>query len=546
MSRAEPEGHAPPSSEPTRTSRLRVEHLVRFRSWAVRRVRETIAHIDRIEILLGVSIVAFTAVYSQYLFAKYADYRTSFQDFGNFIQVVWIAAHGQLTTFVLGRPFLLLPALVSVVLPTPQVLIVFEVGFLAFGAIPIYLIANDLFKSRAYSLALAWVYLMFPPLTGILQYEFHDFTLAIPFFLFMYYFYSHRRLAPTVVFGFLAITTNAFCLVIVGFFGAMVLVDYALERRPRQLLYLFASLMVVVVLWVVYLAIVPATFGVTVGGTYPGSEFTLSGSGVFLNVSGTLKNLPDSIGYAITSKLAYLCLLFGPFLFLPILAWRRLIPALPWIAVVILYSPILEGSGQVGPVYQIWSQWGGFLIPFIFIAGLTGLSKLTDLPGIQPEARRAITKRSVAVVCVVTLVFVAAVGTFSPFQPQVALSLGDNLVPTDVPAGQFYHAVWPTPVANAGTLDQLVGRIPLSASVLSQGPIESKLSERYGRLWLMGVFAPPPGVNPDYILIDTNLPGYSASVATPYVTSGNYTAIYLAIFTNPSVEIGLYEWNGLG
>src|SRR5207245_10950747 len=74
-------------------------------------------------------------------------------------------------------------------------------------------------------------------------------------------------------------------------------------------------------------------------------------------------------------KFPYIVFLFSPVLFLPLLSMRKLLPAFPWLAVVMVYSPLL-GVGGVGPVYQLYSNWASFLLSFVFVSAIYGLKRL--------------------------------------------------------------------------------------------------------------------------------------------------------------------------
>lgn len=485
---------------------------------AIRTVR-SFAQLDYRDWILVVAILTYSIVFSEYSIAKFVSFRTGYFDFGNAVQLVWLAEHGHVTAYVLARPIMLLMAGFALIFPVPQTLLVAESVSLAIGAIPIYLISNRVLEDRSYALSVSLVYLVFPALTGINQYEFHDLTLCVPLLLFLFLFYLQRKLILFCVAGILALTTDEFIVIILGFFFLMIVWDYFESGRTKELKYFGLATFLMALCWALYLqsvSYIPA-YSLATTGT---ALYTFTGSSSFLNVPGALENLPYSFGYSISAKITYLLLLFGPLLFTPILSLRRLIPALPWLGVIILYSPIL-GAGGTGPVYTVWSQWSAFVLPFVLIAGIYGIRELRDFAETWHRRRRVI-RRVLAVIVCLTLTTVLVFGAFSPFQPQAQLSQGDNLVPVDIPSGQPYHGVWPTPVPNASLLDWFILQIPQEDSVLTQNQLGSKLAEREAPIYIFD----QPGATlqtPAAILVDSQLPGYCPTCLAQTLAAANYS-----------------------
>ena len=426
--------------------------------WWNRFRQEASSLLDIRELTLICVIVVYTAVFSVYLIDKYADLRTGYFDFGNAVQLVWLASHGHITAYVLSRPIMLVAAGASLLAPVPQVLLVMESALLASGAIPVYLISRFLLRNRWQAVLLGVLYLVYPPLTGVIQYEFHDLSLCVPFVLFLYYAYLSRNFKLFVVSAAFCLFTTEYMVVALGFFGLMIIWDYFADGKQSVLLRYVVAIFAMAALWAGYLQIIPLV-PTYVLPTVSTGAYSLSGSASFIDPLNALENLPYSFGYALPSKLLYVLLLFGPLLFLPVLSPRRLLPALPWLLVIFLYSPLIA-TGGVGAVYSVWSQWSAFVIPFVFVAGITALSELTphseDKPTNFEDSRRPL----LTLMCVVMALVVVSTGALSPFQEQNTLSGGDNLVPTDVPSGAVYHGFWPTPVSNASTILYFISLVP--------------------------------------------------------------------------------------
>jgi uncharacterized membrane protein len=291
--------------------------------------------------------------------------------------------------------------------------------------------------------------------------------------------------------------------------------------------------LVLAAVWIVYLqsvTLVPTYTFATVSN----QAYTFTGSASFLNPLPVLQNPWYSLNYELSFKLVYLTLVFGPFLFLSWLAPRWLLPAVPWVFVVLFFSPLLS-TGGIGAVYVIWSQWSAFLVPFVVIAAIFGFRRLTRwTEPADPSLRTG--RRRVFVPMVVSMaIVVVAAGAFSPFLAQSTLSIGDNLVPNDVPAGAFWHDVWPTPVSNTPEIDHFISLIPEGDSVLTQNQIGSKLAERQAPVYVF--FQPGTQIaHTNAILVDTQIAGYCFPCLTQTLSTGNYT-LYDA---DPGAGISLY------
>lgn len=509
----------------------------------LRRLVQLLAGVTRAGWILVAAVVTYALVFSEYLFAKFVDFRTGYYDFGNAIQLVWLASHGKLTTAVLGRPVLLIVAGVATVVPVPVALCVTEASLLALGAVPIYLIASLVLRSKWYALGIALLYLVYPPLSGVTQYEFHDLSLSIPFLLFMYYYYLRKSFVLFGIFAILALTSIEFIAVVLAFFFVSVIIEYLRSGRPAHLLRFLAGLGILVSAWIVYLQVSPdlANFSLSIVSN---SAYTLTGSTAFLNPFAVFNNLQYSFQYDLGSKATYLVLLFAPLLLTPFLSLKWLLPSVPWLMVVLSYSPLL-GQGGLGPPYGVWTQWSSFLIPFLFISAIYGFDKLSAYLSLKHQSNAHGRKRAAAFMAIAMAVAVVATGAFSPIVPQSEFSLGDNLVPNDTSIGETPHPVLPAPVPNATSLDWFVRQVPNQDSVLTQNVLGSKLSERTATVAIFG----EPGWNPaviqksptQAIIVDLQLPDMkpyiglldSILASNPYrlVLSDSLAGIYLYLLT---------------
>lgn len=502
-------------AQPDSGSGVRLVH--RVRGVALKWLNFVFGSFDATWLLLVLSILTYCTFFSVYGIEKFADFRTGYFDFGQSVQIIWLAAHGDLTTYIIGRPILLVVAGAFVLFPTPYTLLVIQSLFLGIGAVPIYLIAVRRIGSQRYALGFALLYLIAPSLWGINQYEFHDLALSIPFLLFAFYFYDTGRIRLYAVAILGALTCNEFVVAIVLFFG-LYLCALALLGNPKLTRWL-AVTAVLAAAWAVFLDLSQFLPHYTLATINPNS-YTFSGSSNFLNPIVLLSNPIGSILYEWPAKAQYLVYMFAPLVFLPFLGLRRLIPGIPWLGIDVVYTPKLA-QGGVGAVYALYSQWSTFLLPFLFLAGVEGFAKVKEATALSGQSKHVL-RRVMLTMFLVTIFISITTGGLSPIAPPTQFSVGDYTVPTDFQQGATYHGVWPTPVNNSNALNFFINEVPLQDSVLTQNQIGSKMGERYAPVY---VFYQPGYVNvaAQAILIDYNLTGLCSSCLTTIMSSANYT-----------------------
>jgi len=468
-------------------------------------------------------MTVYSLFFSIYLTQKYLDYRTGYFDFGSAVQTAWLVSQGHFNALATGRPISIVAGGLYVLYPNPETLL------------PVYLLAKDQLKNDWYGLAFSLIYLLYPPLWGVNQYEYHDLSFCITFLLFSMYFLSKGSLGPYILSVGLALISNPFVVIIAVFIAVAILLDYhQLPHSERLVTFLFVTVWITVA-FVIYLELIPFLPYYRVSSLSTQS-YTFTGSTAYINPRIPIYFPLYSITYAWQGKALYLVALFGSLIFLPFLSPRRLLPGLPWLGVVVAYTPQL-GAGGVGPVYE-FSQWSSFLIPFVFIGAIVGLKRL---PLSSVNKKKAIPTRRLGLVLMffLTLIVGLLAGGLSPISQPQPLSVGDSTIPTDVPPNSFYHGILPTPVKDYSILNWFIEQIPANYSVLTQNQIGSKLGERFPNVWTF--YQPSYGNVPaDAILIDTNLDGLCSACINQELGTGHYSlflsynegGIYLYFRTN--------------
>ena len=470
------------------------------------------------EWILGISMASYAVVFSVYLTQKYEFFRTGYFDFGSYVQQIWLASHGHLTSFTLGRPINIITAGLYALFPRPETLLVFQSFMLAFGALPLYSLALRELGRRWYAMVFALLYLISPFLWGVNQYEYHDMAMVIPLFLFAFYFYATGNRLGYLSSLTLALFSSELVVVIGIFIGLSFMIDYLADKNRQKLFFALVTI-AASILWAVYLEL-SILIPHYLFATLPPTGYTFTGSSQLLNPLTVLADPLQSVAYAWGQKFEYLIYLIGPFLFLPLLSLRKLVPSFPWMGVIVAYSVSL-GKGGIGPVYQLYSNWSSFVLPFVCISAVYGLKRFST-GSKDPEADAMRLRQILVFMLIITAAVGATTGAFSPVSIPVNLAGGDSTVPTGVAPGAPYHGVWPTPVANYTVLNTFVSMIPANVTVMTQNVIGSKLAERFPPVY---IFYQPgyKNVQTDLILIDTNVDGFCSQCMTILLASGNYT-----------------------
>ena len=468
------------------------------------------------EWLLGLAILIYSTFFSAYLSQKYDYFRTGYFDFGQAVQTAWLVSQGHLNGLALGRPITIIAGLFFAIYPHPQTLLTLQSYALGIGALPVYLLAHRELENKWNSLGFAGLYLINPLLWGINQYEFHDLAFGVPLLLFAAYFCCRGKMVPYLASFGLALACSPFVVVIgLGLASSMVIGSWKKGRLRSDLAFPLATLAVALG-FVFYLEAIPflPSFQLSTVGT---QSYTFFGSSRYINPVAIIENPLGSISYSLVPKSLYLLGTFAPLLFLPIASTHRLLPAVPWLGVVLFYSPQL-GAGGVGPVYEL-SQWSSFLVPFVFIGAVYGFVRVKSISKLKSFTG---TRTAFVSMFLLTLLLATFSSGLSPIGPSMMLSLGDNTVPTETQSGSLLHSIWPSPVNNSVILDWFVSQIPTNYSVLTQNQIGSKLGERPAPVY---VFYQPGYKDPkaDAILVDNQMAGLCAPCLNNILTTGNYT-----------------------
>lgn len=294
-------------------------------------------------------------------------------DLGNMDQTVWNVANGngftltdpssdvQVSRLAYHADFLLMLFVpLYKIWSHPNVLLITQVVVLAFGALPLYWIAEKKLKSGGLALFLAMLYLLYPPLQRVLMYDFHPVALSVSFLLFAYWYMESRRWWLFTLFATLVAVSKEQLWVTVALMGLYI----ALGKRAYKLGWSIVGVSLAV-FYVLMWHVIPSQtlqnqhFALKYLSDFGGDPTTIISN--FLAKPGLVFSTVLS-----TDRLWYLFALFVPVGFLSLLSPFALLFALPDFAINLLSSNRLMRS--------IDFQYTSVIIPFIFIAAVNGLA----------------------------------------------------------------------------------------------------------------------------------------------------------------------------
>jgi len=321
-------------------------------------------------------IIAYTVFFSWYTILRHYAFQTGAGDLGFFEQAFWSTIHGRplyislwddLGTTTLAHHvqpiiFFILP--IYAIYQSPETLLILQSLFLALGALPIYWIGEKKFKEPT-GVVFAALYLIYPALHGINQFDFHISALAVPFFLFSFYYVEEKRYSFSAFFAILTLMCKEDAALTIG---ALALYVYwknreeikALKQKSRAFIFSL-SLILIAAVW----------FFVTVRIVVP----HFNKAGVYLHLGKFFPSLmrlefpAEEIFFAIDEKFLYALLLLAPLQFMPLLSSSTFMITLPAWAIIIL--------SRHPPAYQIGYQYPYAIIPFIFVSAVYGLKELS-------------------------------------------------------------------------------------------------------------------------------------------------------------------------
>src|SRR5262249_3115457 len=301
------------------------------------------------------------------------QFQTHALDLGQYAQNLWHLARGREPyDTILGwhawgnhfSPIFVLLAPLTLVFRGPVFLLVLRSVALAWGAVPLSLLARPRVGARA-AAAIALVYLLNPSLQGVNVRDFHPAALAIPLLLTAMYAAEAGRWTLVALTTTLTLATRedaAIAVVGLGLWLGLV------QRRWRT-----GGALVRVRVVLLFLAIQWLMPPFPDDATYPylTAHYAHLGRSLAEILLAPLVHPLRVIGWLLTIDHArYLIALLAPLAFLPLKAPLAAVGALPALAQNLLSDyPVLTNHR---------SQYQSFVLPFLMVGAVVGLQKLID------------------------------------------------------------------------------------------------------------------------------------------------------------------------
>jgi uncharacterized membrane protein len=232
------------------------------------------------------------------------------------------------------------------------------------------------FTFKLYGKYVSLALVLFPPLWSIVLNDFHIDVICFPILLlFFYFFKSNKYYLATTISLTLFLVKEPYSLLII-FCGLYFIVDYLINFRQRLIVFILGIIQVILgfLLFKFSLYIIELfTFNYS-SITLNSSAFSYMGGNVFDIIIYILFNLFQLIFniFNDSGKVFYLLIIFGSFLFIPLLSPMSLIVAIPLLAISLLSN--VSNYFSYNTHYSV-----GLLAPLIisFSSGLNKIQKFT-------------------------------------------------------------------------------------------------------------------------------------------------------------------------
>jgi uncharacterized membrane protein len=426
-------------------------------------------------VLVSVAFLVFAA----YSIERYLAFQTNFFDLGLDSNSIWRTVNGYSSWQSLMlpstpghinhiSPILGAVALIYWIVPDPRTLLVLQSAVVAGAALPLYFLALRETRSPLASVLVAGLYLANPGLAGIVRYDFHPESF-IPLFIFLVY-YAYGRTGgggPYYISTLLLLTTIEYSAVLgLGVGLSLWVVKKRLDKRILVILGSSTALLAIILLSTLGNAFHSINWPSNwLAVQFFGNSFSQNGS--YTQALGATLTNPSSILTALqtdgSAKITYFLVVLAPFWFASLRYVSRMIPALPWLTIVLATSKFSFTSFDF--------QYTAFVVPFISLAAIPFLARVVRM------------RRIVLALLLIALYVTVAYSALSPMGPD--------------------HQ-WPQPNPLAPTIASLNNMIPPNATILTQTDLFPQLSDR--PYVTINYTSPDP---PQYILVNTQSSWYN-------------------------------------
>jgi uncharacterized membrane protein len=433
--------------------------------------------------IIALLIVLYIAVFSALSVARHEAFETLAYDLGNYDQAVWNTIHGRPLRFtnVEGltirlaqhvEPILLPVSLFYLIYSNPKTLLILQTVIIALGAWPVYLLAQEKLQSEFGGIVFAAAYLLSPALEAANLYDFHAVSLAPTFLLWAFYFLEKKKNLWFIVLSILAMSCKEEMSLLIGMLSL-----YALLLRNRKKL--GVAMIAVAAIWFYAAVYIVIPWANPQGRSQYLAYYEDWGDNPF---EIALTMIRQRAWWLIFNKgnLDYLLRLLLPLAFLPLLYLPILLIALPSFAINLLSGNMLMHRPEM-------FHYAGPIVPFAVLAALWGAGFLVQRLGRRsPGGSRSL---SYLLSCLV-----------------LACSLGYHRYRGFSPLSVRFR--WPVVTEHHHLAQQLIDRIPPTASVSAQLNLNPHVSQRE-KLYIF-----PTIEDAEYIFLDVASIGNKDDVNT--------------------------------
>ncbi|RLI44495.1 hypothetical protein DRO64_03900 [Candidatus Bathyarchaeota archaeon] len=340
--------------------------VVKFSNLFTRLVKE-----NKTELLLLSLMILVTAHTTFVQLVYHHNYQTFAWDLGIFLQSLeTFVFHGKLFYNTVELPYnpsgsyfgihfspiLFLIAVPYAVYPHPLTLFLIKNLLICAASPIIYKIAKEQQLSELTSALIAVTYLFFLPMYGPLTWDFHPYYL-LPLFISLTHLYilkKHYR--ATLIVTILGLSTNEFAAILYIFYGLCLFLK-GLKEIAKKIILLSTA-------WFIFAIMIISLLNPRQLQYYISSLLT----------QGLLKEKLTQFGFDIFTminrdKLAYLVIVYGFLLFLPLLSpIEGILTILPWISIMLI--------SKHAPYYSPYYQYPAFISVQLFLATINSVRKI--------------------------------------------------------------------------------------------------------------------------------------------------------------------------
>jgi uncharacterized membrane protein len=421
-------------------------------------------------------VATYAAFFSVLMVLKHRCFMTYMLDLGFYAQNLWLILHEgarPIHSSLLMYPLALLYGL----FPSPEVLLVLKSIVVPLAALLLYKLAEAALESRAAAVGVSALYLLYPPLHGVSQFDFHLEDFLPLLFIASTYFYEVTKPRPYFACLILCLAAMEFAPYVAVAYGLWLLlrnVKLGLRRGRLSIVFKLRA----------QAKLAAATIALSVIAI---SAYLAANAESIAELGASSLN---ASAIPLKEKMNYLSLIYGPLAFLPLTSLSQL-AALPWL--------VFAFTSSSREVLAIYNQFPAFVLPFAFIGVVEVLRRL---------------RGNKKLLQFLAILFLSTTIYFSYTDPVFM-----NPYPPHMPR-------WPVVTEKDERLSQIIQLIPPDASVLTQNNIAPHLANRRE----LYITLRDTRITPQFILVDKshfsfdepNIRPSPAELLPILLQSGNY------------------------